>query len=189
MEEVKEEKENVVSNKEGTDIKNESKISKKTENKKTVSLEEKYEESLQKIKKLQEDILSTIADGENYKKQVNKSCQNYITSTFESFFLAFFPLFDDCHRIQKEEITSIDTLKKGLDLIYQNFLKAFERVGIIPLAVSIGDSLDTKKHEAIAEVKVKNEEEDGKVVEVISQGWKMNEKVLKVAQVVIGNYK
>lgn len=51
---------------------------------------------------------------------------------------------------------------------------------------SINETFDVDKHEAITEVPVPNEKMKGKIVDEISKGYLLNDKIIRFAKVVVG---
>lgn len=51
---------------------------------------------------------------------------------------------------------------------------------------SIGEELDTEKHEAITQIPVDDKKKKGKIVDVIEEGYMLHDKVIRYAKVVIG---
>ena len=51
---------------------------------------------------------------------------------------------------------------------------------------SIGKDFDVELHEAITEVPAPNDKQKGKVIDEITKGYFLNEKIIRFAKVVVG---
>jgi len=70
-------------------------------------------------------------------------------------------------------------------LIYQKFIKILSQNGVTPIETT-DKSLDTDFHEAIAMVPAPTEELKGKILDCVKKGYLLNEKVIRHAQVAVG---
>lgn len=51
---------------------------------------------------------------------------------------------------------------------------------------ALGKELDTDYHEAVAQLPVQEKKQKNRIVDVIQQGYKLNDKVIRFAKVVVG---
>ncbi len=79
------------------------------------------------------------------------------------------------------------TWRSGIEYIYKQFRGVLESHGLSELN-PIGKDFDPSRDEAIENVQVDNEAMDNKVVEVISKGYALHDKVLNPAKVKVGQY-
>ena len=95
---------------------------------------------------------------------------------------------DDFERAKKsmEDSQDYDSLKVGVDLIFNKFSNIFKSNGLEPMADIIGSNFDSEIHEAITQIPAPNDELKGKVVDVVEQGYTLKEKVIRFAKVVVG---
>ena len=99
---------------------------------------------------------------------------------------AILPILDDLERAL-ENMQKTDDLKaihEGIDLIYQKFLKNLTQEGLEKMN-PIGENFDTDYHEAVALVPASAEEQKGKVLDCVQTGYKLNDKVIRHAKVVV----
>jgi len=77
--------------------------------------------------------------------------------------------------------------EQGLRMVYQQFLDALKRLGLeeVPGA---GAPFDPNVHEAIATHPVGAEDQDNKVIQVFSAGYRIGNRLIRPARVVIGSY-
>ena len=80
-----------------------------------------------------------------------------------------------------------DPFVKGVQLAYDGFLKALKDHGAEPFD-SVGETLDPNRHEAIATLPSETVEE-GKISTEVKEGWMLNGRLLRAAQVVVSSGK
>jgi molecular chaperone GrpE len=57
--------------------------------------------------------------------------------------------------------------------------------GLTPME-SVGKDFDVELHEAITEVPVPDEKQKGKVIDEVTKGYALNDKIIRFAKVVVG---
>ena len=97
------------------------------------------------------------------------------------------PVLDDCERALAVLKNSNDSeaAKEGTELIYHKLLAYLQGKGLAVIEAE-GEVFDTDLHEAIAQIPVPEEEQKGKVFEVVQTGYTLNGKVIRFAKVVVG---
>lgn len=80
-----------------------------------------------------------------------------------------------------------DDVVKGLQMIVQQFMSAFERLGLEEVP-GRGARFDPNLHEAISTQPVTDPALDGIVLEVFSTGYRLGDRLIQPARVVIGAY-
>ena len=126
------------------------------------------------------------ADFDNYRKRTLKEKAELIKNGGEKAISAILPILDDLERAL-ENMQKTDDLKaihEGIDLIYQKFLKNLTQEGLEKMN-PIGENFDTDYHEAVALVPASAEEQKGKVLDCVQTGYKLNDKVIRHAKVVV----
>lgn len=173
--------------------KTEDTVSSKNDNEKNeaeLSNEDKIAKELEETKQSLEDYkdkyLRLSAEFDNYRKRTLKEKAELIKNGSEKAISAILPILDDLERalqnMQKAE--DVKSMYEGLDLIHQKFLKNLEHEGLVKIE-PIGDSFDTDFHEAIALVPASEEAQKGKVLDCVQTGYKLNDKVIRHAKVVV----
>ena len=168
--------------------KNKSKQSKKEEKKdKTEELEEQIAELEQKIDEQKDKYLRLFADFDNYKKRSAKERLELIKDAGKDIMSVFLPVLDDFKRALKaaEESNDADNIKEGMELIYNKMFKALEQKGLKAMD-SLGHDFDPELHEALTEIPAADKKQKGKVVDVIEDGYMLNDKIIRHAKVVVG---
>ena len=139
------------------------------------------------IADLKDKYLRQAAEFDNYRKRVLKEKSEPIQNGGESVISSLLPIIDDFERALQNMKKSDDTaaLKEGVELIYQKFMKTLESNGLKTIETKEAD-FNTDFHEAVAMIPAPNDESKGKVVDCVQKGYKLNDKVIRHAKVVVG---
>jgi molecular chaperone GrpE len=97
------------------------------------------------------------------------------------------PVIDDFERAIDaiDKTSDIDSLKEGVNLIYNKFVKYLEKQQVKPME-STGKDFDSDIHEAVTTFPAQDESQKGKVIDTVLKGYTINDKVLRHAKVVVG---
>jgi len=126
------------------------------------------------------------ADFINYKKRAEQE-KNEVTDFANAvLILNLLPVLDDLERAfvslpsRLQELTWMD----GIRLIYRKLQTILEAQGLTRIKAK-GESFDPKLHEAV----VREEGEEGVIMEELQKGYKLKERILRPALVVVGKGK
>ncbi len=180
------EKEELEKNTDTTENKSEKKESKEKK-KSTKKKKSKTEELQDKYNELNDKYLRLSAEFDNYRKRCLKEKTDLIKSAGEDILLNILPVMDNFERAMKslDENPDIDSVKEGVHLIYNSFKDFLSQKGIKEIE-AIGEDFDTDKHEAISQIPAPNEEQKGKVIDIVEKGYELNGKIIRFAKVVVG---
>ncbi len=136
---------------------------------------------------LEDKYLRLSAEFDNFRKRTLKEKSELIKTAGEDLLSSFLPVIDDLERANDsvQEAQNIEAIKEGIDLIYTKFKQFLESKGVKEIP-DIGEEFDTDKHEAMSKITVENDDQKGKVVDVLQKGYYLNDKVLRYARVVVG---
>lgn len=139
------------------------------------------------LDKQKQDYLLLMADFDNFRKRTIKEKSDLIKNGAERAMLDLLPVVDDLERAidAMGKAQDVDSLKEGVELIYNKFLKYLESQHIKPIE-STGKEFDTDLHEAVTLFPAPTPDMKGKVVDTTVKGYMLNDKVLRHAKVVIG---
>ena len=134
-----------------------------------------------------ERYLRLSAEFDNFRKRTQREKMDLIKYGSEDVIKAILPLIDDFERAIKsmQTATEIEAVKQGLLLIHGKFSDFLKNNGVNPIE-AVGNELDTDVHEAITKIPVTDEAQKGKIVDVVEKGYKLNDKVIRFAKVVVG---
>lgn len=149
-------------------------------------LAKELEAAQQTIEEQKDKYLRLSAEFDNYRKRTMKEKAELIKNGGEKAISAVLPILDDLERalqnMQKSE--NVQAMYEGIDLIYQKFLKGLAQEGLQKME-PVGEVFDTDFHEAIALVPSPDEAQKGKVLDCVQTGYKLNDKVIRHAKVVV----
>ena len=139
------------------------------------------------IAELKKQILYKVAEFDNYRKRVIKEKADLIMNGGEKVIIAILPVMDDMERAleQMRKAENVQAVVEGVELIQKKFMGILEKQGVKPIETKDAD-FDVEVHEAIAQFPAPSEEMKNKVVDCTLKGYKLNEKVIRHAQVVVG---
>ena len=163
--------------------------SKKEKKEKTriAELEKQVEELEAKVAKDKDDYIRLMAEFDNFRRRTSQEKLELISSASADTIKGLLPVLDDCERALKvlQESNDSDAAKEGTELIY-NKLMSYLRSKGLAIIDAMGQPFDTDVHEAVAQFPVQDEEQKGKVFDVVQTGYTLNGKVIRFAKVVVG---
>lgn len=151
------------------------------------ALQKELDDTKAALDKEKREYMFLMAEFDNYKKRTLKEKSELIRNAAANAMRGILPVVDDMERAIEAMKSSDDpaAIKEGIDLIYNKFIKYLEQNGVKEIPTN-GTDFDTEYHEAITTIPVENEADKGKVVDTVSKGYTINDKVLRHAKVVVG---
>lgn len=149
-------------------------------------LQKELETATKTIEEQKDKYLRLSAEFDNYRKRTMKEKAELIKNGGEKTISAILPILDDMERALQNAANTedLDAIRQGIELISQKFHKVLEQEGLQKME-PIGEAFDTDYHEAVALVPAPNEEQKGKVLDCVQTGYKLNDKVIRHAKVVV----
>lgn len=126
------------------------------------------------------------AEFDNYRKRTLREKMELVETGGKDVLLAMLPVRDDMQRAvaAMEKTEDIDSVRQGVQLIAQKFTEALKQRGVTEIEV-IGSEFDEEVAEAVARFAA-GEEQKGKVIDCVQTGYRLGERVLRFAKVVVG---
>jgi molecular chaperone GrpE len=145
------------------------------------------EELRYKISEINDKYLRLSAEFDNYRKRTLKEKTELLKTAGGEVLSDLLPVMDDFERaLQSMENTEdIKAVKDGVALIYNKFKDFIKLKGIVEIE-ALNQDFDTDMHEALTKIPAPNEKLKGKVVDVIQKGYKIEDKIIRYAKVVVG---
>ena len=151
----------------------------------TEELEEPNEVSEdERITELEDTVLRLRAELDNSQKRSVAEIEKAHKYGIERLLLELLPVVDNLENALNnlsENVSESD--KEGIDLTLKSFESALDKFGISPI-YPISEDFDPINHEAVSVVK-DEKHADNKIVEVMQKGWKLHERVIRPARVVV----
>ena len=171
-------------------MKEEKKIEEQIEEQVEQPIEEEVQEQVQeeaapsieeleaRIAELEDKNLRMMAEFDNYRRRTNKEKLELMATAGERIFTDMLPLVDDFERA----LAVIDD--EGVRLIYNKFIAFLEKNDVHPIETE-GVDFNTDEHEAVTTFAA-GEDQKGKVIDCTQKGYKLGDKVIRFAKVVVG---
>ena len=163
--------------------------------------EESKEPELSEVKKLAKDLedakaelekqkkeyLFLLAEFDNFRKRTLKEKSDLVKNAAEKAMLDILPVVDDFERALQamHDSSDLESVKEGVDLIYNKFVKYLENNGVKAIDSNNAD-FNTEFHEAVTTFPASDESQKGKVIDTVQKGYMINDKVLRHSKVVVG---
>lgn len=130
--------------------------------------------------------LRLSAEFDNYRKRTLREKMELIESGGEDVIKLMLGVMDDFDRALNamQSATDVASVREGVELISQKMRDALKTKGVSEIE-AVGEVLDTDLHEAVAKFPA-GDDKKGKVIDVVQKGYKLKEKVIRYAKVVVG---
>lgn len=158
------------------------------------SAEEQLAQAQARIEELEDKNLRMMAEFDNFRRRTNKEKLDLMATAGERIFKEMLPLVDDFERaidnVQRDNIQApkederYQAMVEGVNLIYQKFLSFLDKNDVHVIETE-GADFNTDEHEAVTTFAA-GEDKKGKVIDCTQKGYKLGEKVIRFAKVVVG---
>ncbi len=143
------------------------------------------EETRRLADQYKDQLLRRAAELENFKRRSETEIATIIRNSNENLLTALLPVLDDFDRSLKAsaDSTDLESLRRGIELIAQKLAKVLEREGLVPFE-SVGQPFDVAYHDALLQLP-RADVPPHTVVEEVERGYRLRDKVLRHAKVVV----
>ena len=129
-----------------------------------------------------DSYLRLAADFDNYRKRVAREHSELTARANERLVNELLPVLDDLERALEAAAEHEEAkLEEGVRLVHRELVEALTREGLVE--VETDGQFDPHVHEAL--VSQPSEQEDGSVIEVLQKGYRLGDRVLRPARVVV----
>jgi len=136
------------------------------------------------IDKEKDKYVRLFAEFENYKRRTAKERIDLFKTAGKEVISSLIPVVEDFKRaLNLEDANPNDT--QGIQLIFNKLIETLKNQGLEELEIKVGDSFDSEIHEAISQVPAQNDDQKGKIIDIIEGGYKLGDQVLKFPKVVV----
>lgn len=159
-----------------------------TEEPKELTPEEKIEVLETELAAMKDKYLRQAAEFDNYRKRTIQEKSDLLKYGSQKAVEALLPVVDDIERAMQhvDKAEDIESVKEGMKLIYQKFQKYLEQQQVSVIPANQGDDFDDSIHEAVTMFPAPDPSLKGKVVDCVTKGYKLYDKVVRFAKVVVG---
>ncbi len=141
-----------------------------------------------KYNDLHDKYLRQMAEFENYRKRTLKEKSEIILNGSANLMTAVLPVLDDMDRAldAMAKTDDAESCREGFKLIATKFHTTLEQNGLKRIETE-SQPFDTDFHEAVAMVPATDDMPKGQVIDCVQTGYKLNDKVIRHAKVVVAN--
>lgn len=149
-----------------------------------ISAEDKHKEELALAN---DKFLRLYAEFDNYKRRTSKERVELLQTAGKDVIVSLLPVLDDFERASRaiENAKDVSAVKEGVSLVHNKLKNLLSQKGLKEM-VSKGQPFDADIHEAVTNIPAPSDDLKGKVVDVLEEGYLLNDKVIRFAKVVVG---
>jgi molecular chaperone GrpE len=128
------------------------------------------------------DLKRVAAEFENYRKRAWRDQENLVARAHERLVKELLPVLDDLERALEAAAEHEEAkLEEGVRLVHRELRDALAKEGLVEIETN--GSFDPHVHEAL--LTQPSEQDEGSIIEVIQRGYRLGDRVLRPARVVI----
>lgn len=138
------------------------------------------------IAELKKQNLYKAAEFGNFRKRVMQEKAELIKNGGSKVITTLLPIIDDLERAQEnmDKYEDVAALKEGITLIIDKLFKLLAQEGLKKMEV-VGTDFNSDLHEAIAMVPGLPADQKGKIIDCMTAGYTLNDKVIRYAKVAV----
>lgn len=163
-------------------------VKKENEKKESKPKKSKANTEVEKLKaeveSQKELLMRTAAEFDNFKKRTEREKLKTAEYSKANILKQLLPVIDNAERALTVDPNSAD-YAKGVELIVKQLMSLVDTFGMIELA-EVGDTFNPEIHEAVMHIE-DPEKGENEIVEVLQQGYKLGDTVIRPAMVKVAN--
>lgn len=129
---------------------------------------------------VQDRLLRTAAEFDNYRKRMDRERRDLAESTAGEVLTELLPIIDNLERALQAAAAD-DPLRKGVELIHRQMLDILRKRGVKPIE-ALGTDFDPNFHQAVIH-EPSAEHREGEVMEELQRGYVVGDRLLRPAMV------
>ena len=155
-------------------------------------LEAELQRHREQIRQLEEQLLRRAAEFQNYRRRTEAELGQAAARGRGEVVRPLLDVLDDLERSleaaeqaaeEEQGGPTYEALKTGVDLVYKKFVDTLRGLGVEEIE-AVGQPFDENQHEAMMQQPVPNAE-SGTVIGEIQKGYRMGDRVLRHARVIV----
>jgi molecular chaperone GrpE len=152
----------------------------------TESNDEEIEKLQAEIAELKDKHLRMVAEFDNFRRRNAKERLELVQTAGKDIIQSLLVVLDDIDRAGKQlETTDPKLMKEGISLVFNKLRTILQQKGL-KVMDAVNQEFNPDLHEAITEVPAPSEDMKGKIIDVVEQGYYLNDKLIRHAKVVVG---
>ena len=142
---------------------------------------EPLEELRREKDSLQDRLLRTAAEFDNYRKRVERERRDLADFMKADILTELLPIVDNFERALQTSSSDTDSLRKGVELIHKQMHDFLRKRGVTPIE-ALGADFDPNFHQAVIH-ETSPLHREGEVIEELQRGYMLGDKLLRPAMV------
>ncbi len=130
-------------------------------------------------------LLRVMAEYDNFRKRSQKEKEQAYGDTKATTIAEFLPVYDNFVRAMSAEVTDLDSFKKGIEMIFNQYGETFKKLGVESFGEK-GEEFDPNLHNAVMHGEDENLPENS-ISDVFSTGYRMGDRIIRPAIVKVVN--
>ena len=149
--------------------------------------EDEIEELRAEVQLQKDKYLRLIAEFDNFKKRKERERDELIQTAGKEVIASLLEVLDDCDRAEKQlqQSKAVSEIKQGVQLVFNKLRSILQSRGLKAME-SIHTDFDVDKHESITEIPAPSPDLKGKVIDEVTKGYYLNDKIIRFAKVIVG---
>jgi molecular chaperone GrpE len=129
-----------------------------------------------------DDLKRVAAEFDNYRKRVARDQQSLAARAHERLVKELLPVLDDLERaLEAEALHEEAKLEDGVRLVHRELQEALAKEGLAEIETN--GHFDPHVHEAL--LSQPSDQDEGAILEVLQKGYRLGDRVLRPARVVV----
>lgn len=139
------------------------------------------------LQEQKDKYLRLFAEFDNAKRRQAKERIELMQTAGKEIIISLLDVLDDSERAEKQFQTTEDVqqIKEGISIVFNKLRNILQSKGLKPME-SIGHEFDVEKHDAITEIPAPTPSLVGKVVDEVTKGYYLNDKIIRHAKAIVG---
>ena len=137
------------------------------------------------LNETKDKLLRVMAEYDNFRKRSQKEKEMAYGDTKASTIAEFLPVYDNFIRAMSADATDLDSFKKGIEMIFNQYGETFKKLGVESFGEK-GETFDPNIHNAVMHGEDDTLPENS-ISDVFSTGYKMGDRVIRPAIVKVVN--
>lgn len=152
-----------------------------------LNAESELEKLSDELAESKDRYIRLAAEFDNFRKRTAKERLEIFQTAGKDIITDLLDALDDSDRAleQIEKSKDVKEIKKGITLVFNKLKNTLQSRGLKEMQ-AIGEEFDPELHDAITEIPAPSDDLKGKVVDVVTKGYYLNDKIIRHAKVVVG---
>lgn len=145
----------------------------------------KEEELKKQIAELQDKLLRSVAEFDNFRKRTERERLNLVARANSNMVNDLLPTMDNFHLALQADPANHDSFRAGVEMIHKQLAEALGKHGV-ELIEAEGKHFNPEEHEALMS-ESNADYQEGDIIQVLQAGYKIKGQVLRPARVKVAS--